>query len=230
MNTMFVASVGTGVGKTLVTAIMCHQLTLAGRAVHAIKPVVSGFLADDPASDPALILRSLGREPTFQGIAEISPWRFAAPLSPHLAARKEGGGISVDDVAAFCRHYEQWNDGLLLIEGAGGVMTPIDDTHTGLDLAACLACPVILVTGTYLGALSHTLTALVSIRARGLTVRGIVVSESESDVGLTSTVESLGHFTGADVPLVALPRLKGSDMEKWRDAPSLVALCVEEGS
>ena len=101
------------------------------------------------------------------------------------------------------------NDGLLLIEGAGGVMTPIDDTHTGLDLIARLGCPVILVTGSYLGALSHTLTALAAIRGRGIVAKGIVVSESEDDVGLTDTVESLGQFAGADIPRVRSAAIAG---------------------
>ena len=178
-------------------------------------------------SDPALILRSLGRAATPESIAAIAPWRLAAPLSPHLAARKEGRRCSIDDVAAFCREHEQAHDGLLLIEGAGGVMTPIDDTHTGLDLVARLECPVILVTGSYLGALSHTLTALAAIRERGMIVEGIVVSESEDDVGLADTVESLGGFAGADIPVFALPRLQGSDQEKWLAAPSLIALCTD---
>jgi dethiobiotin synthetase len=225
----FISSVGTGIGKTLVTAILCHQLTRAGRTVRAIKPVVSGFSPDDGASDPALILRSLGRAPTAKSIAEIAPWRFAAPLSPHLAARKEDRRLTIDDVAAFCQRHDHSHDGLLLIEGAGGVMTPIDDTHTGLDLIARLAHPVILVTGTYLGALSHTLTAVAAIRGRGIVVMGIVVSESETDVGLTDTVESLRQFARAYIPLFSLPRLTGTDEEKWLAAPDLTALCDDKG-
>ena len=73
-------------------------------------------------------------------------------------------------------------------------MAPIDDAHTGLDLMARLGHPVILVTGSYLGVLSHTLTALAALRARGIVVRGIVVSESEHDVGLADTVESLASI------------------------------------
>jgi dethiobiotin synthetase len=220
-----IASVGTGIGKTLVTTILCHQLTSNGRAVRALKPVVSGFSADDPASDPALILRSLGRAATAQAIDAIAPWRFAAPLSPHLAARKEGRVIGVDAVAAFCREQAAASDDLLLIEGAGGVMAPIDEAHTSLDLMARLGLPVILVTGSYLGALSHTLTALAVLRARGIVIHGIVVSESEPSAGLADTVESLAAFAGADVPLYSLPRLTGIDQEKWRAAPSLLALC-----
>jgi dethiobiotin synthetase len=225
MRAMFITSVGTGIGKTLVTAILCHQLTFAGRTVRALKPVVSGFSPDDPASDPALILRSLGQDPTPQSIAAIAPWRFARPISPHLAARMEGRAICIDDVAAFCREQALESNGLLLIEGAGGVMAPIDDAHTGLDLMARLGHPVILVTGSYLGAISHTLTALAALRWRGIVVRGIVVSESDQSVGLPETIESLAPFVGTNVPVYALPRLTGSDEEKWRAAPALMALC-----
>ena len=98
-------------------------------------------------------------------------------------------------------------------------MAPIDDAHTGLDLIARLGHPVILVTGSYLGALSHTLTALAAIARARHRRRGIVVSESEQSVGLADTVESLAQFAGADVPVYALPRLTGSDEEKWRAAP-----------
>jgi dethiobiotin synthetase len=226
MHGLFITSVGTGIGKTLVTTILCHQLMSGGRAVRAIKPVVSGFLPDDPASDPALILQSLGQVSTPEAMAAIAPWRFAPPLSPHLAARQEGRTIHIDEVAAFCCQPQDPTAGLVLIEGAGGVMAPIDDTHTGLDLMVLLDQPVILVTGSYLGALSHTLTALCALQTRGVSVRGIIVSESESSVGLVDTVASLRQFAGANVPVYALPRLTGSDEAKWRAAPSLIALCI----
>ena len=218
MPVIYITSVGTGIGKTLVTAILCYQMTCVGRIVRAIKPVVSGFLHDDPASDPALILRSLGQVPTPQTIAAIAPWRLTAPISPHLAARLEGRTIHIDSIAAFCREQGPANNGLLLIEGAGGVMAPINDAHTGLDLIARLSHPVVLVTGSYLGAISHTLTALAALRVREIVVRGIVVSESEQSVGLADTIESLVNFAGADVAAYALPRLTGSDEHKWSTA------------
>ena len=102
MDKLFISSVGTGIGKTLVTTILCRQLTQLGRSVAAIKPVVSGFRTD-LESDPAPILRSLGKKPSLQTISEIAPWRFAQPVSPHLAARNEGGGPSLPEVVAFCR-------------------------------------------------------------------------------------------------------------------------------
>jgi len=224
MRGLFITSVGTGIGKTLVTTILCHQLIRAGRMVHAIKPLVSGFSPDDPDSDPALIVRSLGREPTPQSIAAIAPWRFAAPLSPHIAAIREGRMVEIDDIVAFCRQHEPDRDGVLIVEGAGGVMSPITSAQTGLDLMARLGYPVILVTGSYLGTLSHTLTALAALRGRGLVIETVIVSESAESVGLADTVDSLRQFTGMDLHVYALPRLAGDGDEIWRLAPTLIDL------
>ncbi len=225
MDTLLISSVGTGVGKTLVTSILCHQLTQAGRSVLAIKPVVSGFVPDDPDSDPSLILKSAGKSPDPEAIAAIAPWRFALPVSPHLAALREGRTVVLDEVAAFCRDCARAGRGILLIEGAGGIMSPLGTRCTVLDLAVSLGHPVVIVTGSYLGAISHTLTALAAVGSRGLSVRGVVVSESVETAGLDETLDALRLFAGADLPLYALPRLSGSPEEKWHAAPVLTGLC-----
>jgi dethiobiotin synthetase len=222
MRKMFITAVGTGIGKTLVTTMLCHQMTLAGRKVRAIKPLVSGFSPDDLSSDPALIIRSLGRKPTPRAIAAIAPWRFAAPLSPHRAALQEGRTVEIDDIVSFCRRNEADNDGVLVVEGAGGVMAPITPAHTGLDLMARLGYPAILVTGSYLGAISHSLTAIAALRGRGVVLQAIIVSESVESVGLAETVDSLCQFNGVDVAVSALRRVAGNDEEKWRRAPAFI--------
>jgi dethiobiotin synthetase len=225
MNRLFVTGVGTGVGKTLVTTILCHQLRSMGRRVSALKPVVSGHVEGDPDSDPALILRSLGIAPTSEAVAAVAPWRFEAPISPHLAARLENRSLSLEEVVRFCRAPAGGPGSIRLIEGAGGVMSPITSDATCLDLIAELGDPVILVTGTYLGALSHTLTAMSALRGRGITVRGLVVSESADSVGLAATVESLRRYGGADLPLEPLPRLAGGPEPRWCAAPPLTGIC-----
>ena len=159
MRPFFITAVGTGIGKTLVTTVLCHQLISLGRRVSALKPVVSGYSVDDPESDPALLLRSLGQSPTGEAIATIAPWRFTAPLSPNLAARREDRSIPMEDLLAFCREPGGGDVEVRLIEGAGGLMSPIGPRETCLDWIVALNAPVILVTGTYLGAISHTLTA-----------------------------------------------------------------------
>jgi len=221
MANLFITAVGTGVGKTLLTTILCHQLMRSGRAVIALKPVVSGFSYDDPSSDPALILQSLDRDATPSAIASIAPWRFRAPVSPHLAARMEGRTLACGEVAAFCRAPEHKGGDDLVIEGAGGVMSPIDDSHTVLDLIATLGHPAILVTGSYPGAISHTLTAICALRTRGIPIRGVVVSESEPSAGLVETRESLERLAGSRLSLSTLPRIPERHEPKWRRAGSL---------
>jgi dethiobiotin synthetase len=225
MNDLFITGVGTGVGKTLVTTILCRQLRAVGVEVLPLKPVVSGFDPNDPSSDPALLLRSLGVAPTAEAIASISPWRFAAPIAPHLAARREGRSVTLDEVGRFCSERVLDDGPIRLIEGTGGVMSPLCEDATCLDLIAGLGDPAVLVTGTYLGAISHTLTALSVLRNEDIPLRGIVVSESAESVGLSETIEALRQFGGRDLPIYPLPRLTGEEGERWQGAPPLLGLC-----
>lgn len=224
MSHLFITGVGTGVGKTLVTTILCHQLRAAGRAVWAVKPVVSGFDERDPESDPVLILRSLGVDPSPERVASISPWRFAAPLSPHEAARREGRRVTIDEIRWFCDRPARTPgpSSIVLIEGAGGVMSPVAEDGTCVDLVDEIGASVLLVTGTYLGAISHTLTAISALESRRIGIEALVVSESSDGVGLAATVEALRHYGGRRVPILTLPRLAGSPEDRWRSAPPLM--------
>ncbi len=104
MSAFFVTGSGTDVGKTFVTAGLVRALKAHGRAVDVLKPVVSGYNADNPAgSDPAVLLEALARPQTEENLAQISPWRFRAPLSPDMAAATEGRAIDMAAVTAFCR-------------------------------------------------------------------------------------------------------------------------------
>jgi dethiobiotin synthetase len=208
MTAVFVTATGTDIGKTFVTAGLIRHVSGGGRAVDALKPVVSGF---DPQawqdSDPAALLAALGRPVTLEEAARISPWRFKAPLSPHMAARHEGRAIEFQDLVEFCRRAMAARRGVLLIEGIGGIMVPIDDHRTVLDWMSVLRIPIILVAGTYVGTMSHTLTSLEVLVRRNLNVAGVVVSESAgSEASLEDTVATLQRFADS-IDVVALPRL-----------------------
>jgi dethiobiotin synthetase len=106
---------------------------------------------------------------------------------------------------SFCQQATR-ETGLLLIEGVGGVMVPLDDRHTVIDWISALRVPVILVAGSYLGTISHTLTALHVLAQRNLTTLAIVVSETPgSTVPLTDTLESIRTFADM-IDVIALPR------------------------
>jgi dethiobiotin synthetase len=160
-------------------------------------------------SDPAVLLRALGRAVSADEIASVAPWRFRAPLSPDLAAARENRSVDFDELIAFSRKAVAASIGMLVIEGVGGIMVPLDGKRTVLDWMAALDIPLLLVVGGYLGTISHTLTALDVLAQRKLTIAGIVVSESERDtVELDDTVASIARFTNG-VEVIGLPRLPG---------------------
>jgi dethiobiotin synthetase len=194
MTTLFVTGTGTGIGKTFVTKHLIAELRALRRRVRALKPIASGFDDAHPeASDTAALLSALGEPLTRAAIDAASPWRFAAPLSPDMAAALEHRAIPFDDVVDFCRAPSAAD--VTLIEGIGGVMVPLDREHTVLDLIAALEAPVVLVAGSYLGTLSHTLTAAAVLRERACTLAAVVVSESsEQPVPSAETATVLARF------------------------------------
>jgi dethiobiotin synthetase len=210
MSAIFVTATGTDIGKTFATRGIIAALRARGRAVAALKPVMSGFEPTEAAgSDGGLLLAALGRPVTPETIAQMSPWRFALPLAPDLAAAREGRRLDYEGMIAFCRTAMAENRDALLIEGAGGVMSPIDHSHTVLDWMAALLLPLIVVAGSYLGTISHTLTALDAVARHGLTVLSVMISESPgSPVPLAETGEAIARFA-PQVDVVALPRLAG---------------------
>jgi dethiobiotin synthetase len=208
MHTVFIAGSGTEVGKTFVTSLLCRQLLAAGRRPATLKPVVSGYTDDEAeGSDPGRLLAALGRPADPEEIARISPWRFEAPVSPDMAARRENRCIDYAAVLEFCRAEAKGGAGdILLIEGIGCLRSPITGRQTVIDWISDLAVPVLLVGGTYLGTISHTLAAAYCVRQRGLRLLGVVLSESpESPVPIAESAETVGRFL-PDIPVIALPR------------------------
>jgi dethiobiotin synthetase len=207
MPARFVAGTGTDVGKTYVTAALLRALVGAGRAVDALKPVVSGFDETSPAgSDPLVLLEALGRTVTPEALNRISPWRYAAPLAPNQAAELEGRRIDADEVIAFCRaEIAARPNTLTFVESAGGIMSPLDDKLTMLDFAQALRAPVLLVGGSYLGTISHTLTAVEVIRAARLELSAVIVNESEQGPSLRDAVDEITYRL-PDVAVAVLAR------------------------
>jgi dethiobiotin synthetase len=219
MSAIFITATGTDIGKTFVAAGLIRHWRAAGRDVDALKPVTTGF---DPAeaegSDTGILLKALGRPVTPAEIERISPWRYAAPLSPHVATRRENRALPFDELVAFSKRAIADTPGTLLIEGVGGVMVPLDDRHTVLDWMTALDVPLVVITGTYLGTLSHTLTCLEVLRSRKLGLKALVVNETPgSAVTLDDTMATLVRFA-PPTTLVTLRRASGAaDLKKLAD-------------
>lgn len=205
MSRLFIAGSGTGVGKTLVTCLLTREFRAAGYRVRALKPVETGFDPDQPQhSDGAQLLQAQGLALNETNLHRVTGWHFTHSLSPDMAASRERRKIPFSGLVDFC---DDDPDRISLIEGVGGVMVPLDDSHTVLDWISALAAPVVLVTGSYLGTLSHTLTAITALATRPVTVAAVVVSESqEQPVPLHETAATLRRFV-TNAPVVTLSRL-----------------------
>ena len=205
MAAFFVTGSGTDVGKTFVAAGLLRFWRARGLEPSALKPLVTGFDAQAPAgSDPAVLLAALGRPANAAELAALAPFRFDDPLSPDQAAARAGRRLSVAGVVDACRPALAAARGPMLIEGAGGAMSPVNDRETMLDLALAFGAPVIFVAASYLGALSHALTGLAALKARGADVRLVLVNETPGGVDLADTRRSLAaHWPHSQVLTLA---------------------------
>jgi dethiobiotin synthetase len=191
----FITATGTELGKTWLTAGLVAAVRAQGGTVCALKPVMSGY---DPVRHEESDVATVG--------AGRTAWCYAAPLSPDCAAAKEGKAIDFAALADWCRGEIETNDGLLLIEGVGGVMVPLTACHTVRDWIAALDIPALLVCGTYLGAISHTLSALAALREAGIVPERLIVNESAgSTVSIDDTLVSLEPHLGG-LPFEVLRR------------------------
>jgi dethiobiotin synthetase len=207
MGANFITGTGTDIGKTWLACELLRHWRAEGRSVAAFKPVLSGFDPAHPeASDAGALLAALGREANAAELDAIAPWRFAAPLSPDMAAAREGRRIDFEQLVGFTRRAASADSCSTLIEGVGGVMVPLDETHTVRDWIAASGLPCVLVAGSYLGSLSHALTALDALKKVGAGVTAIAINESQnSAVPLDATLETLSRHA-ASIPLVAIAR------------------------
>lgn len=198
---LFVTGTGTGVGKTYITQQLLK--TFAHKPINAVKPLITGWDEQENELDTHKLLQAMGKPMGDADIDTVSPFRFKAPLSPDQAAAYEGKEVDFVRLIEVCQQLMQKES--LLIEGVGGVMVPLTSKYTVLDWIKALDIPVLLVAGSYLGTLSHTLTAFNVLKANHVVVAGIVVNQSIDCVGLKATLKSLESFC-EQIPLIGWPR------------------------
>ncbi len=174
-RSFFVTGTDTGVGKTIVTAALTSALRAAGHDVVPMKPVQTG-----DADDLAVCLRAAGLEVDDAARKQMCPYRFALAASPHFAAAREGVAISIDRICSAYEELRSRHEGVI-VEGAGGILTPLTDTSSMLDLMTALHLPIVLVARPGLGTLNHTQLTVRELRRAGLDVRAIYLNETLSD-------------------------------------------------
>jgi dethiobiotin synthetase len=157
-RTIFITGTDTGVGKTLVTALMLVHLRQTGVRALALKPFCSG------GRDDAELLHGL--QDYELTIDEVNPFHFAEPLAPLVAARLHRRSVSLNAVMNKIRECQERCD-VLLIEGAGGLLAPLGESpvYTALDLIAKLDCEVLVVSRNRLGTINHTLLTLDALQS-----------------------------------------------------------------
>ena len=191
----FVTGTGTDIGKTYFLEKIARQQ----QNIKIIKPVISGFNEDDANSDLHRLLKALGQEPSAKNFDEICLYKFTPPLAPNIAAKISGEEINFDKIVNFCQDKiitAKNTDQKIYIEGAGGIMTPITDDKTYLDLVLALKIPVILVSKNYLGTISHSLSAIKVLEDSGVKINHIAFNHMRGDeIDPRQNLEILQNFT-----------------------------------
>ncbi|WP_425616458.1 dethiobiotin synthase [Anatilimnocola sp. NA78] len=175
---LFVAGTDTGVGKTYVAAKIAAALAETGWRVGVYKPAASGCRKSGKnlVSDDAVALWEAAGRPG--KLSAVCPQRFSAPLAPHLAAKEERKEI---DAARLRRGLQYWikRSDVVVVEGAGGLMSPVGEEDYVADLARDFGFPLIVVAANRIGTINHTLQTLIAAQAfgSGLPVAGIVLND-----------------------------------------------------
>lgn len=170
-DSYFITGTDTGVGKTLVSCALLHAFAARGRKVIGMKPVAAGRENNKWMDVDLLMAASTVSAPS----KLVNPYALIPPLAPHIAAMQANIEI---DLAVIQRSYAalQQNAELVIVEGSGGFLVPLNDKNDGADLARILNLPVILVVGLRLGCLNHALLTAQAVRVNKLPLAGWVAN------------------------------------------------------
>jgi dethiobiotin synthetase len=220
----FITSTGTNIGKTLVTSAIAYGLIQSGQPATAIKPVISGYNPLEE-SDLTQLCFAQNLPNNTNSHNSISLYRFAEPISPDMAARNLNSSIDFNEIKNFIAGFASAKN--LLIEGAGGLMSPLTEKHTNLDLALAINAPVILVCGSYLGSISHTLTAYEVLKSRNIAIAKIIVTQNlqpnaQLYINPHETIKTLSNFISENI--ILLDYIEGDMQQKIIAASKLCAV------
>ncbi len=210
---VFVIGTDTDVGKTLIAGAIGRALLRsgsgAGRRVEVFKPVASGCRKTPGgliSEDAEFLAYAVD---THRSLAEITPVRYAEPLSPNVAAQRSGRPIDLD--AIFCEYSAIAAGGCdaVVVEGVGGLLCPITDDFWVIHLAKMLALPVVIVAHAGLGTINHTQLTVYAARSAGLSVAGVIINryqtepkDSDAVIAMQTNPDQIANL--GDVPILAL--------------------------
>ena len=223
MRGLFVTGTDTGVGKTVVAASIVATLRARGERVRPLQPVLSGLhepASDDWPHDHELLARAAGVHPD-----HVALLRYGPPVSPHLAAELAGAPIDADALVASVRAAAS-GPGVVVVEGAGGLLVPLAPGLGMRDLARSLGLALVVAARPGLGTINHTLLTLEAARSAGLRVAAVVLTPwpEEPTVLERSNRETIADV--GEVPVAVLPRVARAGVAELTAAGS--ELPVEE--
>lgn len=208
---LFITGTGTDVGKTYVAALIARSLRsagkraagnrAAGKRVGVYKPVASGCELRDgqlESLDAIALWEAAGRPGT---LAQVCPQMFAAPLAPHLAARAEAKRVDQQQLRSGLDFWRESSD-IVLVEGAGGLMSPVSDDDYNADLADEFGYPLVVVAANVLGTINATLQTLIVADTfhYGLAIAGIVLNSPQLAPGDPSTDSNADELARRSLP------------------------------
>ncbi len=206
---VFVTGTGTEVGKTVVAAALARTLSASGASVAVFKPAVTG-LEDPGEPDHELLRRAAG---SAQSDAEIAPYRYGPPASPHLAAALAGEEIDPNRLRSAAAAAGAEADELVC-EGVGGLLVPLAAGYAVRDLAVDLGLPLVIAAPPGLGTINHTLLTLEAARSAGLAVAMVALTPwpdtpTEVEASNRETIADLGEVRVETVPMLDLSDTRG---------------------
>jgi dethiobiotin synthetase len=210
---LFITGTDTGVGKTYVAALIARRLAAEGHNVGIYKPAASGCLRENGVlvSDDAVTLWNAAGRPG--ELSRVCPQCFAAPLAPHLAALAEGRRLDLDLLRAGLEYWRERAE-IILVEGAGGLMSPLGEDQYVADLAEEFGFPLVVVSRNVLGTINQTLQTLIvaSVFREGLPIAGVVLNHpAAASAGDASLSENGRELAARCVPPILAEVTWGTD-------------------
>ncbi|MGI9472578.1 MAG: dethiobiotin synthase [Rubripirellula sp.] len=217
-RTLFFAGTDTDVGKTFVASLAARVFSAAGKKVGVYKPVASGCRLDNGelVADDALSLWNAAGKP--RALHDVCPQRFREPLAPPEAAAAEGKQV---DPRQLVDGYRCWEDNfdVVIVEGAGGLFSPLADGMLNVDLAAKLSAPVVIVAANRLGVIHQTLAVCEAAANRGLKPIGVVLCDTTGQADASSTSNAAQIERYCPIPVIgSIPFAANVDEARFLDS------------
>ncbi len=219
---IFITGTDTGIGKTYVSQHLLRSWNAQGLQTIGLKPVSSGceWINGHYINRDAHILQCTAS--VRLNYRQVNPYCFKFPIAPHIAAEKENLNVSVEGISRHIQTIAQINHHMMIVEGVGGLMVPLNKKELQIDLIKFLNFPVVFVVGLKLGCLNHTLLSIAMLKAYKIPVKGWLINHIDSDMTCAyENISTLKHHL-KKIPYLGYLPFKGSESYRMGKEPTLI--------